>query len=116
MSVQNKLDSYTNAVDAIKSNEEANKVIFDQHKKLVMNLIDVENDLRDEAALSAEGLPKGKPNIVAENGDFRVIVTLESQKIFDEEKIKAAGLESAIKEQVRPPRITISAQPKRRAE
>lgn len=108
--ITNSLDKYTRAVDAVRAHEESNRAIFDAHKKLVMTVIDAENELRDDAAGMIDGLTKNVPHVVAEDGLFRVIITPQTLTVYDEEKIRAAGAGSAITEQQRPPRITISPQ------
>lgn len=103
------LGRYTEAVEALKKHEQSNQAVFDAHKKLMLKIIDADNELRDAASEASEGMQKGVPKLMAENGDFRVIVQLDTMKVYDDEKIIAKGLQDAITEQARPPRITISA-------
>lgn len=105
--IESSLTKYTTAVEAVKQHETSNERIFAEHKKLVMAVIDAENNLRDEAAQAdLEGVTQAK--VLANDGSFRVIITPQTMKVYDEDKILAAGLKDAISEQKRPPRITIS--------
>lgn len=114
--IDTSLENYTNAVDAMKNHQEANAAVFDAHKKLLMATIDAENVLRDDASTMTEGLKKDVPAVVASNAQFRVIVTRQTLKTYDEEKLRRAlsttnptVLSEAITETERPARIIISA-------
>lgn len=116
MSIETKLEIYTSAVDALKNHQEQNQSVFAQNERLVMSMIDAENELRDEVALrGTEGMKKNESNLLAQNGQFRILVTPQTQKVYDEEKIKAK-MPEAIKEQDRPARVTISRIPPPKAE
>lgn len=104
---ENALERYTQAVAAVKEHTEANANVFDAHKKLMLNLIDRENELRDAVAESGEGV---------ENALHKVKCEPQTQEFFDVEKTLQAlrvTKEGAIAAGVyivnqRPPRITIS--------
>lgn len=116
--IQDSLDKYTTAKGAVDAHIEANKAVFDVHKNLVMNMIDRDNELRDEAVAHLEGLPEDKPSVIASNGSFKVIVTPQAQVFVDPEELKASEGKSLIPSVIaelihtvkRPPRITISEQ------
>jgi len=100
------LQKYSNVKDELNNHINQNKSIFDAHEKIVMKLIDAENELRDAVAESGQGLNDGL-NIVT--------VTPQTQTVYDEEKILSAlrvSKEGAIAAGLiqinqRPPRITI---------
>lgn len=106
MNPQATLQAYTNADQARKDHIAANAEVFKQHERLVMAVIDAENNLRDAVAESGQPI---------ENGSYRVTVTPQTMRTYDEDKLRAALssnpaiLADAIKDVPRPPRITISA-------
>ncbi len=108
MTTASALQKYTNAVDKRNDHIAQNKGVFDAHEKIVGEVIDAENELRDEVAASGEGI---------ENGLYKVTTTPQTQEIYDESKVLAAlGMtkDVAIEKGLivinqRPARITISA-------
>ena len=103
MSTINALDKYANAVKALNDHKEANSAVFNAHQTLLYAVIDAENDLRDQAAEAGVG---------AENDEYKVTVTPQTMKVYDEEKLKvmlsSEKFAEVVTEQVRPSRITIS--------
>ena len=108
MDTTNALINYGNRVRSVKEHTEANKAIFDQHTQLVGLLIDAENALRDAAAEAGEGIS---------NGEFRVVVTPQTQTWADIEVIDSlianGYIQSKYRDQIiktiaRPARISIS--------
>lgn len=107
MSAQNSLEKYTRAKQAVDAHIQANQVVFDAHQKLIFDLVDVENDLRDDVAEEAKGVS---------NADFSVIYEPITQEVVDMEALQAyikAGTVPAaiIQKNQRPPRINIRAVP-----
>ena len=94
-------------MQAVEDHIESNKGVFDAHQKLVMNVIDAENALRDSAAEAGTGVS---------NGAYTVSVVPQTQEVWDEERTLSAlrvTKEGAIAAKLlqvnqRPPRITIS--------
>ena len=103
MSIENKLEKYTSTVKALEEHKEQNQAVFDTHQKFLFAVIDAENELRDEAAEAGHG---------TENEDFKVTVTPQTMKTYDEEKLKVVltqqQFDDIVKEQTRPARISIS--------
>ena len=81
MSTQNLLEKFTEAKEKVEAHIEDNKPVFNAHQKLVMSLIDAENELRDAVAESKEGVTNGK---------YTVVCTPQEQVVFDEEKTLSA--------------------------
>jgi uncharacterized protein YdcH (DUF465 family) len=102
MSTQNSLDKYTRAVEAIKDHQGANKAVFDEHQRLLYNLMDAENELRDAVAESGEGIS---------NGSHKVTVVPQTQRIYSEDKLhqylNSEQFADVVNDVTRPPRITI---------
>ena len=106
MSSVNALEKYTKAMERLEGHIDDNKKIFDDHQKLVFDVMDAENELRDSVA--EEKAP-------VSNDVFRVTIEPQTQVIFDEEKTLQAlkvSREGAIAAGVllvnqRPDRITI---------
>lgn len=98
MNTENTLKAYTAAQQSLKDHLEANPEVFKMHEKLLMRVIDTENDLRDAVSLTLESI---------ENGMYSVTVTPQTQRIYDEDIIKLKCPE-AIKDIQRPARISIS--------
>lgn len=105
------LDSFTRARQAVEDHVAANKPIFDAHQRLVGNVIDTENALRDAAAEAGKGLS---------NGTFNVTVTPQTQVFADietiDQLIKEGKIDPSLREKIvktvtRPPRITIGKSP-----
>jgi len=86
------LIAYTSAMDALKGHQEDNKEVFDAHQKLVMNVIDAENVLRDEVAELKESVS---------NGQYRASYTPQSQTYADIEEIDRAVSQGIITQEVR---------------
>lgn len=103
MNSEQALLKYTNAVDAVKDHIEKNKSIFDAHERLVFQVIDAENELRDAVAASGQGV---------QNGSHKVTFEKQTQTIFDEDKMKcylsAEEMQKVTTVNERPPRITIN--------
>lgn len=104
------LDKYTSAMNAMTNQQEANSPVFNEHKRLMLQVIDAENELRDAVAESNAGIS---------NGAFRVTVTPQSQTWADIEavdrliasgSIPASLRESIVKTTQRPARISIQPQ------
>lgn len=70
MSKENALEKYTMAVNAIEEHKKANQSVFKEHERLLMNLIDIENELRDDVATDGSGV---------ENSQFKVVVIPQTQ-------------------------------------
>lgn len=102
MSTENALEKYTVAIKARDRHFEANKPVFEAHEKFVNDIIDAENDLRDQVAESNKGV---------ENGEYKVIVAPQTQRVYDEEKLKALLTKEqfamVVKDNPRPAKITI---------
>ena len=100
------LQRYSKIKDELNDHINQNKPIFDAHEKIVMRLIDAENELRDAVAESGQSI---------DNGLIRVNVVPQTQTVYDEEKLLTAlrvSKEGAIAAGIiqinqRPPRITI---------
>lgn len=100
------LEKYTQAVARLKDHQEANKPVFDEHKELMLNVIDSENELRDAVAVTLQG---------EKNAYHEVVVREETQEVFEEDKVLGAlGLtkqgaidKGFIAVNKRPPRIII---------
>jgi hypothetical protein len=112
MSTLSALQLYARAVGAIEDHIEANKAVFDDHKRLVMAELDARSNLEDEAALEAESIAK-EPVLAA---GFRVVAMPQTQEVWDEQKV-LGGLNMSREEALakgllvvnqRPPRIVIS--------
>lgn len=97
MSKESALSKYTNAVAAVEEHAKENKTVFESHQRLVGNVIDAENELRDAVAESGSGVS---------NGLFTVTYAPVTQTVFDEEKVRKA-CPDAITVNQRPPKITI---------
>lgn len=107
MSKEAALEKYTKLVEKRNEHIKANKTVFDDHEKIVMDIIDAENDLRDAVAESKEGVS---------NAEFTVTVTPQKQVWADIEtldKFVASGnitkemRDMVVKTQDRPPKISI---------
>jgi len=104
------LDKYSNAVNAMKAHQESNQAVFDEHKRLVLKIIDAENELRDAVAESKEGV---------ENLYHKVTVTPQTQTFADVEEVdKALGagyISQSVRDRIvktvqRPEKISITEQ------
>ena len=106
------LEKYSKAVQAVKNHQEANSSVFTQHKGLMLQLIDAENELRDAVAESGAGI-----------SDNYTIVTIKPQTqtwsdieaidaLIAQGKIPSELRSQIVKTQQRPPRISISEQKK----
>ena len=102
MSKENSLEKYTMAVNAIEAHKEAHQAVFKEHERLLMNLIDTENELRDEVATDGSGV---------ENSQFKVVVIPQTQRVYDEDKLhqllNATQFASVVNDVQRSPRISI---------
>jgi len=78
MTTTNTLENYTKAMEELGNHQHANKAVFDAHQALVMRVIDAENALRDEVAVTKTGV---------QNDHYQVIVKPESQTFADIEAI-----------------------------
>lgn len=103
MNSEQALLKYTNAVGAVKEHIQEHKGIFDAHERLVFQVIDAENELRDAVAASGQGV---------QNGSHKVTFEKQTQTIFDEDKMKcylsAEEMQKVTTVNERPPRITIN--------
>lgn len=104
------LDKYTSAMNQLNDHTEKNQTVFNEHKNIMLRVIDAENELRDAVAESNAGIS---------NGAFRVTVTPQTQTWADIEAIDrliAAGSipaslrEAIVKTTQRPARISIQPQ------
>ncbi len=113
MSIQNSLERFSKAKAEITEHIAQNEGVFKAHERLVGNLIDAENALRDDAAADPAVEATLQPVVVATNGQFSVTVTPQFQEYVnvDELKIEARGNDTLlrlIKTVKRSPRINIS--------
>lgn len=92
------LEKYAKAVLSIKDYGDQNKSVFEEHNRLMMNVIDAESELRDIVAVEKKGF---------DNGMFKVVVTPMTQTVFDEERIREE-MPEAITVVERPLKISIS--------
>lgn len=100
------LDKYSKAVAALKDHQRANATVFEEHQRLLFNVMDAENELRDKVAETKQG-EKGL--------DHEVTVQEQTQEVWEEEKtLQALGLtkqgaidRGLIAVNQRPPRISI---------
>lgn len=103
MSVETSLARYTEAEKARREHIELNKKVFDEHERLVFAVIDAENELRDDVAMTKSAVS---------NNDFKVTYTPQTQVVYDEDVIRtflpAEKIPEAIKTVDRPGRISIS--------
>jgi hypothetical protein len=122
------LENYTKAVQTVKNHIEDNKEIFDAHQKLVMSVIDTENELRDaiaervtalEADTSEAGIQALNEFVRtgAMNGSYKVTATPQTQTWADIEELDkevSSGRMSKetrdriVKTQKRPAKISIT--------
>ena len=103
------LEKYTSAFNAMKDHQDRNGDIFKEQQRLFLALMDAENELRDAAALALTG---------AENGQFKVAVTPQTQTFADIDEINRIletgahicydDLKTIVKTVPRPPRINIT--------
>lgn len=125
MSKSHSLDKYSKLVAERDKHIEDNKAVFEAHEKIVFNILDVENELRDEVAEDFESLreqaktdPTVRPEAEAgvSNGEYAVQVAAQTQtwadievidKLIAEGVIPASKRAEIVKTQSRPPRITI---------
>lgn len=125
MSKANSLDRYTKLVADRDRHIEDNKAVFDAHQKIVFDIMDAENDLRDKVASEFESLveraktdqtvnPEAEAGI--NNGEYTVVVSAQEQTWADIEAIDKLIVDGVIpsnrrseivKNQKRPPRISI---------
>lgn len=125
MSKANSLDKYSRLVAERNKHIEDNKSVFDAHEKIVFNILDAENELRDKVAEEFESLveraktdttvnPEAEAGI--NNGEFNVVVAGQEQTWADIDAIDKLIVEGVIpsnrrseivKTQKRPPRISI---------
>lgn len=126
MSKASALDKYTGLVDKRNKHIEDNKAVFDAHEKIVMDIIDADNDLRDAVTEDFESLVEQaktnkeiKPAADAGlfNGAFKVTVTPQTQTWGDIEELDKLVAEGTISKEVRdrvvktqnrPPKISIT--------
>ena len=95
---------YTNAIDAQKDHMSNNPEVFKENNRLVMAIIDAENELRDAVAESGTGVS---------NGSFNVTITPVAQRIYNEDKLheflSPTQFAQVVNDVTRPARITIGA-------
>lgn len=110
MSVQNALEKFTSATNALKDYQDKHEEIFAEARRLGMLIIDAENELRDDVAEAKEGVS---------NGAFKVSYVPQTQTWADIDVIdeyvfigtlKKEDRDRIVKTQDRPGRITIVAQ------
>jgi len=101
--IENALAKYTQVMDKRKDYIEQHKAIFDGFEKIGMEIIDADNDLRDAVAETGTGI---------NNGSFNVVVTPQTQRVYNEEKMKqymnSQQFADVVSDVKRPPRITVS--------
>lgn len=107
MSKETSLEKYTKSIEALESHKRANAGVFEEHQKLVFEVIDAENELRDEVAIANAGV---------ENNKYKVVLTPQTQTYGDIEAIEKLVADKIISPEIRakivvtterPPRITI---------
>lgn len=102
MSKESALERYTKAIEKRNEHIKTNKSVFDEHERIVGAVIDAENDLRDEVAEANAGV---------ENTDFKVTITPQTQRVYNEDKLKQylSGPQFAevVNDVTRPARISI---------
>lgn len=102
MSKESALERYTKAVEKRNEHIKANKTVFEEHERIVGAVIDAENDLRDEVAEANAGV---------ENTDFKVIITPQTQRVYNEDKMKQIltpiQFADIVNDVTRPPKISI---------
>lgn len=105
------LNKYENAREAIAEDIQRNEAVFKAHERLVGNLIDAENSLRDIAAEEGKG---------DTNGTYTVTVTPQTQTFVDLERLAQFVAEGKITQELsnelitinpRPPKISITGVP-----
>lgn len=104
---QNSLTKYSNAVAALKEHQAANEPVFKEHTRLLGNVIDAENELRDSVAETKEPVA---------NATHRVTITPQTITQVDPDAVRARQGQTLTPEVIaeliqtteRPPRITIS--------
>lgn len=92
MSKETALDKYAGLVAKRDQHIEDNKAVFDDHQKIVMDIIDAENDLRDAVAESKDGV---------KSAEFTVIYTPQTQTWADIEKLDKFVAEGKISKELR---------------
>lgn len=89
-----------------------NADIFRQAENYSMSVMDAENALRDVALLVGNALAEKKfENVLADNGDYRIIFFPTAERRFNEAKILEAIAGKPVKAEeciIPKPRITIS--------
>lgn len=107
MSTQNALERYTVAKEKVEAHIEDNKAVFDTHQKLVMSLIDAENELRDTVSESREGVSNGKYTVsyLPQTQTWADIETID--QMIATGLIKKELREKIVMTQERPARISI---------
>lgn len=102
MSTHNSLEKYTSAFEAMEAHKESNQAVFKEHERLLFNLIDAENELRDAVAESGQGVS---------NQTHVVTVTPQTQRVYSEEKmhqyLTSSQFAEVVNDVTRPPRIII---------
>lgn len=96
------LQRYTDAQDKLEQHIKDNQKVFDDHQKIVLELMDRDNELRDAVAEDGKGIT---------NGLWNVTVTPQTQRVYNEDKMKQymSGTQFAdvVSDVTRPARITI---------
>ena len=100
--VETLLQKFTNTKEALQEHIRENQAVFSAHEKLVMYVIDAENELRDAVAESGQGI---------NNGLYDVVVTPQTQRIYNEDNmhqyLNATQFADIVNDVKRPARITI---------
>lgn len=104
----NALSKYSACVKRLKDHQEDNSGVFKDHERLMLAVVDAENDLRDAVAELGAGVS---------NSEHRVVVTPQTQNYADIDVIDSLVSNGSISKELRdtivktvqrPPRITIS--------
>lgn len=104
MSKETALQKYANAIEERNEHIAANKSVFEAHERIVFRILDAENELRDEVAMANQGV---------ENGLYKVTITPQTQKVYDDEVLskllQPEEVSQVVKEVTRSPKISITA-------
>lgn len=103
MSKESALQKYTDAIEERNEHLAQNKGVFDSHERIVMKIIDAENELKDAVAEDGKGV---------ENGLYKVTITPQTQKVYDDEVLckllQPDEVDKVVKEVTRSPKISIT--------
>jgi hypothetical protein len=102
MSKESALEKCTKAIEKRNRFIEDNKAVFNGYEKIGGEIIDAENELRDAVAEANTGVS---------NAEFTVTVTPQTQRVYNEDKLKqflsGPQFADAVNDVTRPPKISI---------